>query len=495
MKKIIQKSLITLFCVLLASVLLASVLGCTNYEDYGLKESTDGSEQSHLLVLDNVVYHTGTESYMIPQNDPYTLTNFQNAFEKLALGNSNQILTRSQTDEFLGSAKLEATHYALKIYPKNEDEQWKIELMEDVKISYIPLDYVQLLEKDEKQIATTRSLDKIPVFSEKSSFNVTYDDLETTEGPIAPESYSMPILYVVWPCEKPLPDNLNYEIDYKVFIPSYNINQTRNSSCLLSMDALQILENEAISIALGAIAGTNTRTNTRSSSIINPSGEVSNFGTLLGSVPLANLKVQLRLGSNIWETFTQSHGRFSMPYVIPREATFYFVLQHPRWKITTENSTTPLAFPVLTGMLWTSSGMHYITASTHYQGPFSKQNSLYEVHRAVNYYYHGVNELTRYYHKNGIRIRVSPNSNGNILGQFTYSKKSDPFITIYNSYEYFDISSPEPIGTTLHELGHFTMYGMINGYNGFNGVHTLLHESWVSYVGWYLGKRYYKANG
>ncbi len=36
-------------------------------------------------------------------------------------------------------------------------------------------------------------------YLEQSPYSVTYDDLETDEGPVDPETYIMPILYVVWP--------------------------------------------------------------------------------------------------------------------------------------------------------------------------------------------------------------------------------------------------------------------------------------------------------
>ncbi len=71
----------------------------------------------------------------------------------------------------------------------------------------------------------------------------------TTDGPVPPETYTMPILYTVWPCDKPLPEAYDYIIDYEVFIPQYNDGTKSQSG--LSTDALHILEQEAISIALG----------------------------------------------------------------------------------------------------------------------------------------------------------------------------------------------------------------------------------------------------
>jgi hypothetical protein len=113
-------------------VLLIGLSGCSDltYEEEDFK--TDESTSS--VSSENLIYHEGTGSYIIPQKDPYTLTNFQNAYEKLANGNSDQVLTRSQMNEFSENAQLEATHYALKVFPKNETEQWEIELMEGIKV-------------------------------------------------------------------------------------------------------------------------------------------------------------------------------------------------------------------------------------------------------------------------------------------------------------------------------------------------------------------------
>lgn len=53
----------------------------------------------------------------------------------------------------------------------------------------------------------------------------------------------------------------------------------------------------------------------------------------------------------------------------------------------------------------------------------------------------------------------------------------------------------QQLGTVLHELGHFTQYGMKGGFSGYDGTRALLRESWADYVGWELCESYYQSLG
>lgn len=215
-----------------------------------LPEKNEIVEGKRHVTLEEVVYHAGTESFLQKQNDPYSLNNFKKALSNLAIGNTTQALTKSQTADFQSVQELSATHYALRIYPRNEHEQWQIERMDDIGISYIPFDYVQLPEDDQirLKLEAGNNLSQEDEL-EKSGYTVVYDDLETIDSLLPSETYTMPILYVVWPCEKPFPEGYDYKIDYEVFIPEYYDGNTK-SQFGLSMDELWLLENEAVSIAL-----------------------------------------------------------------------------------------------------------------------------------------------------------------------------------------------------------------------------------------------------
>ena len=71
------------------------------------------------------------------------------ALRNLRAGVSNQTFSTAQK-EYLSKLRLEPTHYALKIYPRNETEQWAIERTEGISISYLPFDCVQLPQQKQQ---------------------------------------------------------------------------------------------------------------------------------------------------------------------------------------------------------------------------------------------------------------------------------------------------------------------------------------------------------
>ncbi len=100
--------------------------------DFGGGGVTDVMPELRTRSLDGAVYNEVVDAWMVPQADPYTLENFPKAYDKLAAQKSTQTLSKAQAAEFAASKKLAPTHYALKIYPKTEAEQWQVEMMEDV---------------------------------------------------------------------------------------------------------------------------------------------------------------------------------------------------------------------------------------------------------------------------------------------------------------------------------------------------------------------------
>ena len=138
--------------------------------------------------LDGAVYNEVVDAWMIPQPDPYTLENFQRAYDKLAAVKSTQKLTKAQAVEFSSAKRLEPTHYALKIYPRNEEEQWQVEMMEDVQVAYIPFCFARLTREEAEKLpqAQTKAVGtaaaKAFTFAEKSPYTVTYQNDSVTDG-------------------------------------------------------------------------------------------------------------------------------------------------------------------------------------------------------------------------------------------------------------------------------------------------------------------------
>lgn len=434
-----------------------------------------------------IVFDSTSGSFVYHRNDPYTLDNFRRAYDALRTGRSLLPLTRAEQEEF-GDGELAPTHYALRVYPRNESEQWLLDRMEDISRSYLPFDYAAA-SAEETSGAGVDSDSAPTVELEQSPYTVTYDDYVTADGqPVEPMTVRMPVMYVVWPCDKPLPAELDYKIDYEVFLPR-SAAQTRSTG--LGDDAMRLLELEAVCRAEG-VAGTRG-----DFEIIRQEFPKVRTDTVLTyddklhrNVPLAHLKVEFSYGSNIYTAYTDADGYYTSGVELFSATTYYFTLQHNFWKIVRDESVAP------------------ITISRGTVGPPSYKNLIpvipdptptvlssdypdYRVHRAVDYFYHGEHEITKhYYDGEGITIHsmTTAGSEG-YLGAFYYHQTNRAYIKIFNT----EISNhAQQIGTTCHELGHFCQYSELNrNYYQFIGVHNLLLESYSSYVGWYLASKYY----
>lgn len=470
-------------------VLLIGLTGCKEQIDELQAQATPEEQIAQLpsRALEQAIYNPSTESWMVPQKDPYALDNMQQAYDNLLAGKYARVLTRSQSSEFSGAHQLEPTHYCLKIYPRNEAEQWEVELMEDVKVAYIPFDYVQLTEAEVQRVSAMTRASDANTFDEVSHHSVT-DDYTSAEGETQTVTQVMPVLYVVWPCNKPLPQQMDYVVDYPVLIPPHNTSTTRSATGLSTV-ALQAVETEAISLALGIPASPQVMTMTVDDRIRMINGTVLYYDTSLkANVPQANLKQRVQLGSNIWETYSNATGYFMMEGQIPNEATYYHVFQHPKWKITTASSTSPHVVNWgSVGTWWPYFGSWAITMHPTSSLP------IYLINPAVNYFYNGSHSISTWSYTSGIRIKAMAESPENVNGYFYGPASGNPaYIEIFNKNR--DVTS-FLAGTVLHELGHFVHYCERGSSAKFHEVHQLIKESFASYVGWHVGENYYTSLG
>lgn len=241
---------------LVASFLMA--LSCT--QEFPDSHGSDINDNDTPLVkspltAEDLVYDEATSTWYIHRQDPYSLDNFQQAYDNL-LSNTT-LMNTLDIDAATLPSTLNPTHYCLKIYPQTEDEQWEIELMDDVDVLYTPFDYVAL--PDESDIDT--SINYLPghSFFEISPYTVTYESI-TTEGDSLSEIVTMPILYTVWPITKALPTQYQYEIIRTAFIPrqsntntvSVNAAGTNSNVTVFDDVFLALLEQEAIELAIPA---------------------------------------------------------------------------------------------------------------------------------------------------------------------------------------------------------------------------------------------------
>ncbi len=227
-------------------MLLAGICGCTDdvVLDGSLtedgRERTEEPETRAGVLSGNAVYHEETGLWLRPSPDPYTLENFQKAYDNLSSGRSALSFGEAAAGKF-PKMRLKATHYAVRIFPKTSAELRELELSEDVDVSYTPFDHVQLSADESKDMQAASS----QTYSEESRYYVTYDGYKTSDGEEEPFAVPLPVLYAVWPCDKPFPAGMDCETLYEVFLPRRSLTKIAG----LTPGAMELLESEAINIA------------------------------------------------------------------------------------------------------------------------------------------------------------------------------------------------------------------------------------------------------
>ena len=422
------------------------------------------------IPIEKIFYHKATGQYIYQKGDPYSFENMKRMYENMQTKRQKQFGTCAGA---VGNIELTPTHYSLKIYPRNESEQWRVERMQDVVVAYLPFDYAPLPEKDAEVMALTRSL--VESFEEEVRYTVTYDDLESVEGPQPSVTLQMPVLYVTWPTSKPLPLDLDYEIVDQLLLPT------------TWDDRIPVPGFEIDSIEQFPVPDP-----------ITVRGRILDWDeTLQEYAPVPGLKVRAGSGSSQQICYTDVDGVFtlSINYLPFPTVEFYYEFCSDKWKVVRGQNTYPCTSSVKQiGDYWERT----TTETVDFYNDFDLPD--YEITRAMYYFYNGNHSIRQWTNENGIRIVTNKYSNSSILGSFTYSTDGSPaFITIYHELkigERMDINLPDfadsdILGTILHETGHFCHYKEA-GVSGINNTHLLLTESFASYVGWYLTSKQYR---
>ena len=346
----------------------------------------------------------------------------------------------------LTKAGSNATHYAMTIHPKSVSEQRALERMEDIGISYIPFGYTYSHQTNEITIS-----------------NGTTDKSAPAVGCCNPTTGiedSLPILYVIWPKNKPIPSSLDYSIEYEVCLPNIEIDQ-------MSPDELATAVNtKAPTIRLGRLR-------------FQDSYMTSEL------LPIQNIIIRFQYGSIIQNVYTSSSGYFTVPNNLHDSTTVSYVLQGSDWTITDGNSTVPtIKYLGKLASLWGSSQIKNFAVSGLHESAYRAANYLYTTSFGVANF--------PLFHDITIKIQSSASS---AWGEFYYA--SNPaYIKIYPHGAYGD---QEIVSTTLHELGHAMQYtakgASPSNYSSYTSTEKVLRESFASYSGWYFGEKYYESIG
>lgn len=462
-----------------ALIAIFGLASCSN-DKLSISESR---ELLHQASEDIVFYNSDYDIVLKYQADPYTLDNFQKAYDILA-EDEDFVKTRGLDDFFVKGNNLTPTDYALKIYPRSLKEQSEIENMDDVSVAYFPFQYT-----DAGKEFGTNDFESIE-FDENPHYELI-DTVYSDHGEvIVNQKITLPVLYVVWPYNKPLPEEYDYEIDYSVFIPQH-LKATRASS---DIEWTRILERKAMSL----VFGDQEKPRTRDIIIEDPDSLYYRYidgyfttydNQVMSNVGLENLQFRFQLGSLILTGYTLDDGYYTWSIEIPDNASFYCTFGTTKWKITQENSTVPISLYLGTIPAIMGDNPNYNPALNF---NLSLSTPTLQIHRAVNYLYYGSHEIGVYNFSTPLRIKSMTTNNSTYAGVTHSSSSIQPYIEIFNNDQSYN---PSVIYTTFHELGHAMHHQAAGGFSNYSACTSFLKESYATYVGWHGCCQYYNSIG
>ena len=384
-----RKIFLFLFC----CIPVMEVCSCSDYEEYVPKEDVLQERQMSVAQADekllDAVFHESSQSWVYLQGDPYRLENFQKVYDNLVLNSAEfaevgkeefAVKLRNVKKELAADTKkqlkLKPTHYAVKVLPKTEEEQRALEWDEQLKVAYVPFDYVSVPESQVSHIRMQRTGAVYHEEAEERRYTVTYEGGMDADGPTDPVTLELPVLYVVWPCDKPFPADMDYEVLYDVFLPQAPTASQKAQG--LSAEALHVLE----SMAIDTIRHTGDIGRY-------PSGIISCYDNYLNKyVPLVYLTVRFSLGSNIYEVKTDYNGYFSFKDPIFDNAVLSFVFDGlDGWKITSGGSSATIIESRGTYKSLRGSSIRDFDIQVNSS---SVPDPRYEIYRAVGFYFYGL---------------------------------------------------------------------------------------------------------
>ena len=355
--------------------------------------------------------------------------------------------------------EVDATHYAIKFYPKSIEEVDILRGIKDIEMSYIPFGFVPVSK--EERLALSKYF--CPIINDEGETimvegnYVISDNCNDDFSDNKDYSLRLPVFYSVWPINRSLPGGIRSEVINYVHLrerPDFPIHQ-----------------------------------------IVLPL-RLSTYDNLLNEyLPLENIKVHLTNGCGSYSnTYTGSNGTLNVnPYLQGLSDSEYgdltvtLMLETPKWVIArNEWSTTPIHIPLGTvSDIWP----FYLLETREYSDTLTSISTELEIHRAAQYYFNENHYLSSSVMntEEGVYFYA-------LLDTLAFQHGSS-----YPPYKLIKIGNysqnhNEIMGTTFHELGHIRhacKVGLSNLYSS----EGIIQESYASYVGWLIGEQYYLSRG
>lgn len=397
------------------------------------------------------LFHSTTNSLIVPQQDPYSLS-----FIYSVIDNDPHFCSYVQTN----SITISPTHYILRCYPKNLEEIQAIENLQDVIVSYIPLNYKKL-----ETVDSSSQVESTDVFPDYSKYSVDFQLYNSEGEPTMSYNQMMPVLYLVWPIDKPIPDTFDIEVDYEAFIPAKSPQYRQHSSFW------DELESALINYSLDRSFSSHEN---RSNRLF--SGYIYHYEPWRQqNIPIRNLRIRFQIGSNISDIYTDNNGFFSITF--NSAATAEAVFQDTKWKIITTSSEAPQ-----------TTSLSDISNSWQNGGSILLNDDLAVTHIALDAYYYFSHPIPIIQNSDCIRIRQINTYSGH-SGEFHPGLLGSSCIDVY-----FGIFHERAlISLVCHELGHYNYYLVRGGFFQYTSVHRLFKESYADYSGWFVTRFFYKT--
>lgn len=271
------------------------------------------------------IYNVSANVWMFKQEDPYELSNLRQ------LARENNIDT----------INIVPTHYAIKLFPRNEKELNDLIFNNKIQTSFIPFGYT--LVPINQLNKTCANLDNYRIYKEEEKYFID-DGYYSSQIP-------MPVIYASWPISCDLPSNYDYIIEYEVCLPSTD-SQSNDGQFFSKL-----------------LRGSRNRTLT---------GNVISYDYVLCQyVPVKKLKLQLRYGLSVFEAITDDNGYFFFSGNINDSATINIVFDDSKFRIT-NNSLFSYVESHGTVLNWWGTSQHNL---------FSFSSEAVVIHRAANHFF------------------------------------------------------------------------------------------------------------
>ena len=443
-------------------VALIGMFSCQQdaFEEYDMTPQAVLPGDIGMVPIDKPTFTADTDNITLGAHlqNPYSLTNMRRAYNSM----SSELI-----DAGIESDDIKTTHFYVKFKPDSEEE------LQSIKESYANFDIYEY-----------------PLDYELSG-RVSYHDPEIPDS--LPTYQYASIDSLSWNTI-PVPQNVEFEILERLFIPDEDIDdsnisvQSRGTTSY--SDAIEALVNRSMLLTGNLddedIAETGTMA---SSSKWYPSGRITAYDDIVdGQIPLEGVKVRVRRWFTTSTATTDENGYFTIPKSFKNKVNYLIVWDGPKWYIRDGRYLQAYYNGPKKEGAWnleiTDDGNKSIRYTAIHRAIYRmKMGSLYGLSRIPSSHYTNIG----YFHEK--------HSKG-YYGLYSDERDEDFLIDI-EIYGKDELNQFIPLhivlSTVYHELGHSSHF--TNARSMYNQSSNNLLESWASFVGYYLTLKEYKELG